>query len=162
MNEAEPAHRPGPEGRGWGVVEGEVAGYPGPDELRQLTFAQPNAWRERFVAVLLAGAAGSYFGERRLAAAILNNAQSEAFGGSENYVVRRESPTSQNFGWVWDLCRICPGSGKRNAVAGLLERRYCRDSSHQCFRQPMRFTSGSQSSHQCFRQPDCLYSAGQV
>ena len=32
-------------------TEGEVAQYPGPDELWQLTFAEQNEWRDRFAAV---------------------------------------------------------------------------------------------------------------
>ena len=32
-------------------AEGDVASYPGPDELWQLTFAAANAWRDRFTAV---------------------------------------------------------------------------------------------------------------
>ena len=32
-------------------VEGDVASYPSPDELWNLTFAETNAWRDRFAAV---------------------------------------------------------------------------------------------------------------
>src|ERR1035437_4183899 len=34
-----------------GGTEGEVARYPGPEELWNLTFAEQNAWRDRFAAV---------------------------------------------------------------------------------------------------------------
>jgi type I restriction enzyme R subunit len=43
-------------------VEGEVARYPGPDELWQLTFAQPNAWRDRFAAVPFEDKGGTWQG----------------------------------------------------------------------------------------------------
>jgi type I restriction enzyme R subunit len=43
-------------------IEGEVAGYPCPDELWQLTFAQPNAWRERFAAVPFEDKGGTWQG----------------------------------------------------------------------------------------------------
>ena len=41
-------------------TEGELAGYPTPDELWRLTFALPNAWRERFAAVPFEDKAGRH------------------------------------------------------------------------------------------------------
>lgn len=43
-------------------AEGEVAGYPTPDKLWQLTFAEANAWRDRFAAVPFEDKAGSWQG----------------------------------------------------------------------------------------------------
>jgi type I restriction enzyme, R subunit len=43
-------------------AEGEVAGYPGPVELWQLTFAQPNPWRDRFAAVPFEDKGGTWQG----------------------------------------------------------------------------------------------------
>jgi len=43
-------------------AEGELAGYPGPDELWALTFAQPNAWRNRFAAVPFEDKGGTWQG----------------------------------------------------------------------------------------------------
>jgi len=40
--------------------EGEIARYPTPDEVWSLTFAQPNAWRERFAAVPFEDKGGSH------------------------------------------------------------------------------------------------------
>ena len=41
-------------------VEGEIARYPAPEELWNLTFAQPNAWRDRFAAVPFEDKGGSH------------------------------------------------------------------------------------------------------
>jgi len=43
-------------------AEGEVAGYPGPDELWRLTFAQPSPWRDRFAAVPFEDKGGTWQG----------------------------------------------------------------------------------------------------
>ena len=43
-------------------AEGEVAGYPGPDELWKLTFAAVNAWRDRFAAVPFEDKGGTWQG----------------------------------------------------------------------------------------------------
>jgi type I restriction enzyme, R subunit len=43
-------------------AEGEVAGYPSPDELWHLTFAQPDAWRDRFAAVPFEDKGGTWQG----------------------------------------------------------------------------------------------------
>lgn len=40
--------------------EGEAAGFPTPDELWQLTFAEPNSWRDRFAAVPFEDSGGRY------------------------------------------------------------------------------------------------------
>ena len=40
--------------------EGEAVGYPTPDELWNLTFAEPNTWRDRFVTVPLEDKGGSH------------------------------------------------------------------------------------------------------
>ena len=41
-------------------VEGEIARYPTPEELWNLTFAEPNAWRDRFAAVPFEDKGGSH------------------------------------------------------------------------------------------------------
>lgn len=43
-------------------AEGEVARYPSPEELWQLTFALPNAWRDRFAAVPFEDKGGAWQG----------------------------------------------------------------------------------------------------
>ena len=43
-------------------AEGEVASYPSPDELWKLTNALPNAWRDRFAAVLFEDKGGTWQG----------------------------------------------------------------------------------------------------
>jgi type I restriction enzyme R subunit len=43
-------------------TEGEIAGYPTPDELWHLTFAEQNAWRDRFAAVPFEDKGGSHPG----------------------------------------------------------------------------------------------------
>jgi len=43
-------------------AEGEVAGYPSPDELWALTFAAANAWRDRFAAVPFEDKGGTWQG----------------------------------------------------------------------------------------------------
>jgi type I restriction enzyme R subunit len=43
-------------------AEGDVAGYPSPDELWNLTFATANAWRDRFAAVPFEDKGGSWQG----------------------------------------------------------------------------------------------------
>src|ERR1700730_3201149 len=43
-------------------VEGEVASYPTPEELWNLTFAEQNAWRDRFAAVPFEDKGGSHPG----------------------------------------------------------------------------------------------------
>jgi len=43
-------------------AEGDVAGYPSPDELWRLTNAQPNAWRDRFAAVPFEDKGGTWQG----------------------------------------------------------------------------------------------------
>lgn len=43
-------------------AEGEVAGYPGPEELWRQTFAEPNAWRDRFAAVPFEDKGGTWQG----------------------------------------------------------------------------------------------------
>jgi type I restriction enzyme R subunit len=40
--------------------EGELAGYPGPDELWAMTFAEANAWRDRFATVPFEDKGGSH------------------------------------------------------------------------------------------------------
>jgi type I restriction enzyme, R subunit len=42
------------------AVEGEVAGYPSPDELWKLTFAEQDSWRDRFAAVPFEDKGGSW------------------------------------------------------------------------------------------------------
>ena len=42
--------------------EGEIAAYPAPDELWALTFAKPNAWRDRFAAIPYEDKGGSHPG----------------------------------------------------------------------------------------------------
>jgi type I restriction enzyme R subunit len=42
-------------------TEGEVAGYPAPEELWDLTFAEANAWRDRFATVTLGGHLTPYY-----------------------------------------------------------------------------------------------------
>ena len=44
------------------AVEGEVVTYPSPDELWALTFAEANAWRERFAAVPFEDKGGTWQG----------------------------------------------------------------------------------------------------
>jgi type I restriction enzyme R subunit len=41
--------------------EGEIAAYPSPDELWAMTFAEPNAWRDRFAAVPFEDKGGSHW-----------------------------------------------------------------------------------------------------
>jgi type I restriction enzyme R subunit len=43
-------------------IEGELPGFPTPDELWQRTFAEPNAWRDRFAAVPFEDRGGTYQG----------------------------------------------------------------------------------------------------
>jgi type I restriction enzyme R subunit len=43
-------------------VEGEITGYPSPEALWQLTFALPNAWRDRFAAVPFEDKGGAWQG----------------------------------------------------------------------------------------------------
>ena len=43
-------------------TEGDVANYPSPDELWKLTFAEPNAWRDRFAAVPFEDKGGTWQG----------------------------------------------------------------------------------------------------
>lgn len=43
-------------------AEGEAAGYPSPEELWQLTFGLPNAWRDRFAAISFEDRGGTWQG----------------------------------------------------------------------------------------------------
>ncbi|MFZ2632155.1 MAG: DEAD/DEAH box helicase family protein [Desulfosalsimonadaceae bacterium] len=66
----------------YGSYEGPIANYPGPDELWQLTFAESNAWRDRFATVPFEDRGGYFQGRyyqdiaiERVLAAIADNRQ---------------------------------------------------------------------------------------
>ncbi|HEU0076642.1 MAG TPA: DEAD/DEAH box helicase family protein [Longimicrobiaceae bacterium] len=77
-------------------VEGEVAGYPTPDELWDRTFAGVNAWRDRFAAVPFEDR-GGYFGARYYQDIAVERVLEAVAAGRERILLTLATGTGKTF-----------------------------------------------------------------
>ncbi|MEI6415168.1 MAG: DEAD/DEAH box helicase family protein, partial [Pseudomonadota bacterium] len=77
-------------------TEGELSGFPAPDELWQRTFATPNAWRDRFAAVPFEDR-GGYFQGRYYQEIAIERALAALADGRERILLTLATGTGKTF-----------------------------------------------------------------
>jgi type I restriction enzyme R subunit len=78
------------------AVEGEIANYPPPEELWNLTFAAKNAWRDRFAAVPFEDR-GGYFQGRYYQDTAIERVLAAIAGGQERILLTLATGTGKTF-----------------------------------------------------------------
>jgi type I restriction enzyme R subunit len=77
-------------------IEGELPSYPSPDELWNLTFAEPNAWRDRFAAIPFEDR-GGYFQGRYYQDIAIDRALEAIAAGKQRILLTLATGTGKTF-----------------------------------------------------------------
>ncbi|MBN1461209.1 MAG: DEAD/DEAH box helicase family protein [Armatimonadetes bacterium] len=120
-------------------TEGEVATYPSPEELWNLTFAEPNAWRDRFAAVPFEDR-GGYFQARYYQDIAIDRAVEAIAAGKPRILLTLATGTGKTFiafqiAWKlfhsrWNLTRE---PSRRPRILFLADRNILADQAYNAF-----------------------------
>jgi type I restriction enzyme R subunit len=120
-------------------TEGELPRYPAPDELWNLTFAEPDAWRDRFAAVPFEDRSG-YFQSRYYQDIAIERALSAIAAGQERILLTLATGTGKTFiafqiAWKlfhsrWNLSRE---PSRRPRILFLADRNILADQAYNAF-----------------------------
>ncbi|MGO9230071.1 MAG: EcoAI/FtnUII family type I restriction enzme subunit R [Bryobacteraceae bacterium] len=120
-------------------AEGEAPGYPGPEELWDLTFAEANAWRDRFAAVPFEDK-GGYFQPRYFQDIAIERALDAISAGKDRILLTLATGTGKTFiafqiAWKlfhsrWNLSRE---PSRRPRILFLADRNILADQAYNAF-----------------------------
>jgi type I restriction enzyme R subunit len=120
-------------------TEGEAPGYPGPEELWRLTFAEANAWRDRFAAVPFEDK-GGYFQPRYFQDIAIERALDAISAGRDRILLTLATGTGKTFiafqiAWKlfhgrWNLSRE---PSRRPRILFLADRNILADQAYNAF-----------------------------
>src|SRR6185503_14244900 len=120
-------------------TEGEVAAYPTPDELWNRTFAEPNAWRDRFAAIPFEDK-GGYFQGRYYQDIAIERVLAAIAAGKERILLTLATGTGKTFiafqiAWKlfqsrWNLSRE---PNRRPRILFLADRNILADQAYNAF-----------------------------